>query len=131
MICQYSKLTLFSGFYSKEDFSRHTNRSKGFESVSMDGNIIPSMSRAFSNIPTTQYFFKRTLKTSYLLPAQGYLASKRYNNSVFDRIFPGMYNWMGFNFSNTFDWVQLFLAISVSPIFILISFFIVILYLYL
>ena len=125
------KANTFSGFYSKEVFSQHTNRSKGSESVSMEGNFIPSMSRAFSNIPTTQYFFKRTLETSYLLPAQGCLATKRYNNSAFGRIFPDLYNWMGFNLSNAFEWSQLFLAIFISPIFILISFVVVILCMYL
>ena len=125
------KINIFSGFYSTEVFSQHTNRSKGSESVSMEGNFIPSMSRAFSNIPTPQHFFKRTLETSYLLPAQGCLATKRYNNSAFCRIFPDLYNWMGFNLSNAFEWSQLFLAIFISPIFILISLVIVILCLYL
>ena len=125
------KITTFSGFYNKEVFSQHTNRSKGSESVSMEGNFIPSMSRAFSNIPTTQYFFKRTLEASYLLPPRGCLATKRYNNSTFSRIFPDIYNWMGFNLSNAFEWSQLFLAIFISPIFILILLVIVILCLYL
>ena len=125
------KVFTFSGFYSKEVFLRHINRSKGSESVSMEGNSIPSTSRAFSNIPTTQYFFKRTLETSYLLPAQGCLATKRYNNSAFGRIFPDLYNWMGFNSSNAFEWSQLFLTFFISPLFILISLVIIILCLYL
>ena len=127
----FKSIQLFSGFYSKEALPENSSFSKGSKSVSKDRNIIQSMGRAFSNIHATQYFFRRTLETCYLLPAQKYLATKRYNNSTFGRILPYVYNRMGFNFSNAFDWIELFLAIFISPIFILILFVIVILYLYL
>ena len=97
----------------------------------MDGNIIQAMDRIFSDIPTIQQFFERTLETSYLMPAQKSLSTKLYCDSAYCRIFPDVHSRIGFSFPNAIDWIKLFWVIFISPIFMLSLFVIVILYLYL
>ena len=96
----------------------------------MDANITQSMDRIFSDIPTIQYFFERILEKSYVMPAPKSLSTKLYSDSAFSRVFPDVHSRMGFSFPNAIDWIKPLWAIFISPIFLLISFVIVILCLY-
>ena len=91
----------------------------GLKFMIMDGNLTQSTSHICSNI--SKYFFKSVLETNQFVSAQQSFATHRYSNSALGRNF----RWMGVNWPNVIDWVQLFLTIVTSPVFIIICFVII------